>query len=181
MEWPRDAEGKRLRGTKLLRALFAQALKENSSPPQVAFSVAAGVFAGFTPFIGFHIWIALAVATVCRLNRLWAALASHTSPLPVFVWAAFCEIELGHWLRARTWIPLSPHDAFVQRQQLFGDWLLGSVLFAGVLAALAGFVAYALARRWHARRAASVTQRTPDGSLPPSSGSRPSAPPAPTA
>jgi hypothetical protein len=168
---------------KLLRALLEHAKNENSSPHQVGFSVAAGVFTGFTPFIGFHIWIALAIATVFRLNRLWAALGSHASPLPIFVWASFCEIQLGHRLRAGTWIALSPHQAFAQRNQLFGDWLLGSSLVASGLAVIAGFVAYALAVRWREHReakalaaGAAITPRTLDGLPRPSSGSPPSAP-----
>ena len=191
VEWPRDPAGKRLRGVKLLRALFEHAKNENSSPRKVGFSVGAGVFVGFTPFIGFHIWIALAVATVCRLNRLWAALGSHASPLPIFVWASFCEIELGHRLRDGSWIALSPQDAFAQRNQLFGDWVLGSSLVATALALVAGLVAYALALGWQRRREAraigpapgmkdALTPRTLDELPPPSSGSPPSAPLDPT-
>jgi uncharacterized protein (DUF2062 family) len=136
--------------------------------------VAVGVFSGCTPFLGLHMWIALGLATLFRLNRLWAFIGSRVSSNILFVWLSFAEIELAHRVRAGAWAPLAPRDVLTHGRQLFADWLLGALAVGGVLAAVFGLVAYVIARRW------AVSRRTPDGSLPPSSGSRPSAPPAPT-
>ncbi|HLK37152.1 MAG TPA: DUF2062 domain-containing protein, partial [Polyangiaceae bacterium] len=61
------------------RALWERALRERSSPPEVGLSVGVGVFAACTPLLGAHAWIALGLATLLRLNRVWAFLASRVS------------------------------------------------------------------------------------------------------
>lgn len=162
---------------KRTRDLWDKARREHSTPREVAWSVAIGVFAGCTPFLGLHMWIALGLASLFRLNRLWAFLGSRVSMNVLFVWIAFCEIELAHRLRQGAWAPLAPSEVFARKAQLFGDWLVGTPLVGIPLAALLGLIAYALAHRWRAR---AVTRNTPDAPRPPSSGSRRSAPPAPS-
>lgn len=156
------------------RDLWRRARREHSSPREMGWSVAVGVFSGCTPFLGLHMWIALALATVFRLNRLWAFIGSRVSSNIVFVWIAFAEIELAHRARTGSWAPLAPRDALAHGRQLFGDWLLGSLAAGLVLGALFGVLAYFTARRW------ALSRHKPDGPRPPSSESRPSAPPAPT-
>jgi uncharacterized protein (DUF2062 family) len=119
-------------------------------------------------------WLALGLATVLRLNRLWAFLGSRISSNVILAWLAFSEIEIGHRLRTGAWAQLAPADVLANGRQLIGEWLLGSVLVGAALAAALGLVAYAIARRWPVRR------HKPDEAPPPSSGSRRSAPPEPT-
>jgi uncharacterized protein (DUF2062 family) len=174
-----------------------RAKNEHSAPPEVGVAVGMGVFVGFTPFLGLHMWIALALATVFRLNRLWAFLGSRASFLPLYMWVSFCEIQLGHRLRVREWADLHPSEVLVHGKQLFTDWLLGAALVGTALGLLAGLTAYACARRWANDPAPGapspgvplagprgpdqdVTPRRPGGPLPPSSESRPSAPPDPS-
>ncbi|HEY3822824.1 MAG TPA: DUF2062 domain-containing protein [Polyangiaceae bacterium] len=161
------------------RELWRRARREHSTPREVGWSVAVGVFCGCSPFVGLHMWMALGLATVFRLNRLWAFLGSRISSNVLLAWLAFSEIELAHRLRTGAWMALAPSDVLVEGWQLFGDWLFGSLLVGATLAALLGLLVYALARRWR-RDAPAVTPRTPAEPLPPSSGSPPSAPPAPT-
>lgn len=176
------------RWLRLLADLWDRARRECSTPRQIGFSVAVGVFAGCTPFIGLHFWIALAVATLLRLNRLWAALASRISSTPLLLVVTFAEIELAHRLRAGEWVALSRHEAFARGRELFADWLLGAALVGSTLAIVLGFVAYFVARRWQAAGAlpgaadeapSASRANTPSAPLPPSSGSPPSTPPAP--
>jgi uncharacterized protein (DUF2062 family) len=159
------------------RDLWRRAKQEHSTPREVGWSVAIGVFCGCTPFLGLHMWIALALATAFRLNRLWAFLGSRISTNVLFAWIAFSEIELSHRARTGSWMPLRPEDILDHGWQLFGDWLFGSAFVGAALAALLGSLVYVLARRW---RPDALTPRTPGEPRPPSSGSRPSAPPAPT-
>jgi uncharacterized protein (DUF2062 family) len=157
------------------RELWERAKRERSSPPEVGFSVAVGVLSACTPFLGLHMWIALGLATVFRLNRLLAFLASRFSVMPVFAVITFCEIESSHRLRTGSWVALVPREAVAHGRELLLDWVLGTGLVGGVLALFAGLLAYAVARRWqHA-----ATIRTPAEPRPPSSGSPPSGPPAP--
>jgi hypothetical protein len=154
--------------------LWERARREHSTPREVALAVAVGVFAGCTPFFGFHMWIALGLATVLRLNRLWAFLGSRCSVVPIYAWIGFCEIAVAHRLRTGVWAPLTPADVIARGGELLKDWLVGAVLVGTALATLAGCVAYALARGWE--RGVRQQQRSPAGSRRPSSESPRSAP-----
>lgn len=176
------------RWLRLLADLWDRARRERSTPRQIGFSVAVGVFAGCTPFIGLHFWIALAAATLLRLNRLWAALASRISSTPLLLALTFGEIELGHRLRTGAWVALSRHDALARGKELFADWLLGAALVGSTLAIVLGLVAYFVARRWQAAGAVAgdadraplpPRANTPSAPRPQSSESAPSRPPAP--
>ena len=157
-------------------ALYARARSEHSSPPEIGLSVAVGVFCACTPLFGLHTWIALGLATVLRLNRLWAALGSR---VPLALWIAFSEIQIAHRLRTGAWASLAPRETLSHGRELLTDWLMGTALVGTALAAAAGFVAYACARRWSRREPAIVSSYTPGGPRPPSSESLPSVPPAP--
>jgi uncharacterized protein (DUF2062 family) len=109
------------------------------------------VFSGCTPFVGLHMWIALALATIFRKNRLWAFVGSRISSNVFFVWIAFVEIELGHRLAAGTWVPLAPREALSHGRELLLAWLLGSAIVGGVLAPIAGVAGYLAMRRWPPR------------------------------
>ena len=134
------------------RELLVRAKNEHSAPHEVGFSVAAGVFSACTPFLGFHMWIALALATVFRLNRLWAFLGSRVSIVPVYLWISFCEIELGHRLRAGEWVRMSAREPLAHGKELSIDWAMGTVLVGGGLAAVSGVLAYGCVRRWSTGR-----------------------------
>ena len=138
------------------RELLVRAKDEHSSPPEVGFSVAVGVFSACTPLLGFHMWIALALATVLRLNRLWAFLGSRISIVPVYVWISFCEIELGHRLRTDAWVRMSARDALSHGKELSLDWAIGTGLLGCALAAICGLAAYVCARGWSKSRVATV-------------------------
>jgi uncharacterized protein (DUF2062 family) len=157
------------RGFAQTRRFWERVLREHSTPRELGLAVAVGVFSGCTPFLGFHIWIALGLATLLRVNRLWAMAGSRVSILPVFVWVSFCEIETVHRLRTGAWAALAPAQIVAHGTDLLADWLLGAALVGGGLAALAGALAYGVANRWQKR----VRPRTPDESPPSSSESPP--------
>jgi uncharacterized protein len=157
--------------------LWSQAKREHSTPREMAWSVAVGVFCGTSPFIGLHMWMALGLATVLRLNRLWAFVGSRVSTSILIVWIAFSEIELAHRLRAGAWMAVSfapTAHVLDHGWQVFGDWFLGWTMVGTMLATLVGLLALGVARRWER-----IRRRTPGGRLPPTSESPASAPPAP--
>jgi uncharacterized protein (DUF2062 family) len=158
-----------------VRRLWQRALSEHSSPREIGWSVALGVFSGCSPLLGLHMWIALALATLFRVNRLWAFVGSRVSSNVLFAWIAFAEIELAHRLRTGEWAPLAPREALAHGRQLITDWFVGATLVGAALGAALGAVAYVAMRRW--RR---LNPHTPHAAQPPTSESRPSAPPAPT-
>jgi hypothetical protein len=119
-------------------------------------------------------WLALALATLFRLNRVWAFLGSRVSSNVIFVWIAFAEIELAHRARTGDWARLAPRDALVHGKELLGDWMLGSAPVGAALGAATGLAAYAFVLR------RGLTRRRPAEPPPPTSESPPSAPPAPS-
>lgn len=127
-------------------SLWERAKKEHSSPRELGLSVGVGAFVACTPLLGLHAWLALGLATLLRLNRLWTLIASRLSSTPVLAVTTFCEIETAHRLRTGRWVPLALHEAMEHGRELLGDWILGTVIVGGVVALCAGFLAYGIAR-----------------------------------
>jgi hypothetical protein len=124
--------------------------------------------------LGLHAGVALAAATLLRLNRLWAVAGSRVSFVPLFAVISFTEIQAAHRLRTGTWAALSVHEAASRGKELLTDWCVGAVLVGGFVAAVLGLVAYAAALRWRSAPPRSKPATIPPASpaaLPPSSGS----------
>jgi uncharacterized protein (DUF2062 family) len=155
--------------------LWQRALNERSSPSEIGWSIGIGVLAGCTPLVGLHMWMALALATLLRKNRLWAFVGSRVSSSVFLAFIAFAEIELAHRVRVGGWAQLAPREALAHGRELLVDWFLGSALVGPVLACVLGGAAYLAVRRWPR-----LTLRRPNGAPPPSSESPPSGRPAPT-
>jgi uncharacterized protein (DUF2062 family) len=131
-----------------MRDLWERAKREPSSPREVGLSVALGAFIACTPFLGFHFWIALALAHLLRLNRVWAMIASRLSSTPILLLTTFAEIETAHRLRTGSWVAMDWHSAFAAGRELVLDWILGTPLIGLPVATCVGLGAAALARRW---------------------------------
>jgi uncharacterized protein (DUF2062 family) len=158
------------------RLLWDRAIREHSSPRKIGCSVGLGAFAAFIPCVPFlHAGVAFALATLFRVNRLWAMLGSRLSTTPVQLTTAFIEIEWAHRLRTGAWAPIALHEVMAHGRELLLDWALGSLLFAPPAAVCVGMASYAVARRY-----AALTARMPAGDRSPSSECPPSAPPAPS-
>lgn len=82
--WPRRSWGRSG------RYVAKRVLRISATPYAVAIGVAAGTFASFTPFLGFHIIIACTITFFLRGNLVAAALGTAVgSPLTFpFIWAA---------------------------------------------------------------------------------------------
>ncbi|MCF3641673.1 DUF2062 domain-containing protein [Rhizobium sp. TRM95111] len=161
--WPRKGFGRSVRyiGKRLLRIA--------ATPHAVAAGVAAGVFATFTPFVGFHVLIALAVAWLLAGNLIAAALSTTIgNPLTFpFLWALTFRVgeamlgirpdtggetvdllhALEHLRFAELWQP-------VIKPMLAGGLLLGPV--AAIPAYLATRYAVSSFRRRRAHRPRAV-------------------------
>jgi uncharacterized protein (DUF2062 family) len=150
------------------RALWLQALRENTTPAKVGSSVGLGVFVGCTPFIGFHFAIALGLATLLRLNRVWALVGSRASFFVTLPWIILAEVDIAHRLRTGRWAPLLARDAIDHGREYLLDWWLGVIPVGCALGAALGLLTYLVARR-----RARLTPRTLSRSPPPTSGSPP--------
>ena len=139
------------RGAALLRPgsltrLLYRLRTEADGPGRQAAAIGLGMYIGCTPFYGFHLLLAVALASLFRLNRLKVYLAANISnPLiaPVLVAG---EIQVGGWLTRGAWY--SP--ATIRRAAVWGiaeDLLLGSIVVGLVFGVLAAAVTYAMVRR----------------------------------
>lgn len=134
---------------KRLREIWELAKKERASPSQIGWAVGIGVFCGCTPAVGFHGWVAIAAATVLKLNRLWAWIGSRISNiliLPFIVWA---EIDIAHWTRTGEHVVFDKHHVLDEAHLLFLDWCIGCVIVGAALGTIFGVLAYFV---WKIRR-----------------------------
>jgi uncharacterized protein (DUF2062 family) len=146
------------------RDLWRRALREHTTPRELALSVGLGVFVGCTPFIGFHAGMALALATLFRLNRLWALIGSRVSFFVTLPWIVLAEVQVAHRLRTGAWAALSTQDAVDHARAWLLDWWLGVVPVGVGLALAFGALAYAVG---------ALRRRRPSPAPAPSSVSRP--------
>ena len=145
------------------------------SPERVAAAVALGVGVGFSPFIGFHFFLAVALAFVFRLNKLDTVIGSFAGnpwTLPAFYAVGY---RLGRailgYAPARVpplkWQRILHHDFWISfRGPGFGPRLASFLVGTTLLAAAVGLAAYFVARgalklyhRRHPRVAARAARR----------------------
>ncbi|MGH9399676.1 MAG: DUF2062 domain-containing protein [Thermoanaerobaculia bacterium] len=154
------------------RILLLELLGREDPTESVAAAVALGVGLGFTPFVGFHLVLALGLATLLRVNRLDAALGTlvgnpwtfppvfalgyrlgsallHHDPhrVPPMNWNALFHSDI-------TWVfhPVATvravfgPGAFLPRLHAF---LLGATILAILIGAVAYFLALSALRLYH--------------------------------
>ncbi len=141
----------------LLRKWMETLLHIHDTPKRTAAAFAVGVFFGFSPFLGLHTVLALAVAFIFNLNRV-AVLIGVYSNLPwiIAAWYALTT-AIGAWM-LRTNLPpgfgetvaklfslslFRPefwHQVAYEMRSLFWPYFVGSLLGSVLLAALAYFL-----------------------------------------
>jgi uncharacterized protein (DUF2062 family) len=130
-----------------LRALWRLARNERASPRQIGWAVGLGAFCGCTPALGFHGGLALFVATLFRVNRLFCWLGSRVSNIVVLPFIVFAEVQVAHRLRTGDWVTLDPHRALDQARGLLLDWFLGTIPVGGAIGLVLGLASWAVASR----------------------------------
>jgi uncharacterized protein (DUF2062 family) len=146
------------------RVLWRVATTERATPRQVALAVGLGAFVGSTPVIGLHGWIAVGLATVLRLNRLYAFLGSRVSSPVVLPFIVIAEIELAHRVRCGEFIALTRSNVLEQAKGLLLDWCIGTIPVGLAVGALTGALGYLITRT--RLRALRSTSECPPSSSP---------------
>lgn len=134
-----------------IRTLWMVAKNERGTPRELAWAVALGVFAGCTPAVGVHGWVAVGLATLFRKNRLFAWLGSRISNFVILPWIVLLEVQLSHRVRTGSFAPITKEHVIDQAASLLLDWILGSIPVGLLLGALLGAVEYAFFA-WRDRR-----------------------------
>jgi len=146
------------------KVLVLDLLGREESPERVAAAIAMGIGVGFSPFIGFHIWIALGLAFVLRLNKIDAALGQFAgNPWTLPAVYAF-GYRLGRWILQydRRSVPRLAWDRLLHsdfwkafKGPAFAPRLLSFLVGTTVIAVAIGLAAYvfflAILRIYHRR------------------------------
>jgi uncharacterized protein (DUF2062 family) len=116
-------------------------------PFRLALAVGIGLFCGLAPIWGLQMIATLALAHWLRLNKMIALLASNISIPPLIPFILYGELVLGHRLCTGGAFVFSRHQlsrALVL--QYFGQWCVGSLVLAVVLAVVGFIATYGIAR-----------------------------------
>jgi glycosyltransferase involved in cell wall biosynthesis len=131
---------------------FCEAAKEIFSddahePFRLALAVGIGLFCGLAPIWGFQMISTLALAHWLRLNKMIGLLASNISIPPVIPFILYGELVLGHRLCTGGAFVFSRHQlSHALVLQYFGQWCVGSLVLAVVLAVVGFVTTYGIAR-----------------------------------
>jgi uncharacterized protein (DUF2062 family) len=130
----------------------------SGTPHAIAIGSASGVFVAFTPFIGFHIMIALAIAWLLRGNLIAGALSTfvgNPATYP-FIWAANYEIGrtmLGSGGAAPERLGQDlAHQSLQRILPMIEPMFLGSIPLGLVAGCIAYFVVYKAVLAYRAAR-----------------------------
>ncbi len=162
----------------LVRKWMESLLHIHDSPQRTALAVAVGVFIGFSPFLGLHTIIAIAVAFIFNLNRV-AVLVGAYSNMPWFLaaWYALATAA-GAWLLGTT-LPAGFGDrlgqllsqslfraefwraAAEEMRPLFWPYFVGSMIGSTLLSVIAYWLTFGFieARHRHAQEARGKAKR----------------------
>ena len=144
-----------------LKDLIKQLLHIEDTPERTALAYALGIFLGFSPFLGFHTIVGIAVAFLFRLNRVAVLLGVWTN-LP---WSIIPYYTVATWVGMKViGFQLDPgvlaeifrlglNEGFIQsgfwnrlasQSGLLLAFGIGSLLLGTILS----FIAYPLSLRW---------------------------------
>lgn len=152
-----------------LRYLKLRLVRLSASPYSVAAGVAVGVAVAWTPFLGVHIIIAMALAFVLRANLVAAALGTtFANPLTFpLIWAA--TWELGHVMLGRNgdnvagqldFASIFSHMNFLHLwRPVLEPMTVGALIPGAISAAVAYFSVYAIIRGFRAQKHQMLTQQ----------------------
>ena len=125
-----------------------KALREDPRPHRVALSFAVGTAISFSPFLGFHLLIAILVAFVFRLNKLEMILGTFVNNPWSFAFVYGGAYFLGAWMLG---VDLPPFTVdLVLKPAFLLPMLLGCSVFmvaGGILAYLAAWLVIQRLRR----------------------------------
>lgn len=153
------------------------------SAESIGRGVAAGVFAVFTPFFGFHFFIAALLAWILRGNVIASLLATFVGNPLTYVPIAIIALETGHFMLGSTmrsdvnagliarfrgaagdllhnlWSIFSGAPAHWHELKIFYDtaffpWMIGAIIPGILSSILAYFISVPLIRAYQKRRIA---------------------------
>jgi uncharacterized protein (DUF2062 family) len=141
---------RRVRAPTRLQRVIYTLRTEGGSRGQEAWAIGLGLAIGFSPLVGLHLGMCIALGWLFGLNRLKLYLAANLVNPLIMPGVLFAEVQLGSWLRRGDTYALSM-DAFSSMDPWhFGlDLLLGGTVLSIVGGLVAGLLTYAALGRRH--------------------------------
>lgn len=126
----------------LRRFIKEDVLESDGTNRTKAFSIALGVFVGFSPFWGFHTLIVISLAVLFKLNKVLAFFASNVSLPPFIPFIIAASLFLG--------APFVDGNSNILSQELNFDlvknnllqYVIGSMILAVSMSALAWIITF---------------------------------------
>jgi uncharacterized protein (DUF2062 family) len=136
--------GKKASLSKTLREFF---LDHAHDPVRMSLAVGLGLFFGIVPIWGFQMLVAATAAHFLRLNKVITLTASNISIPPVAPFIICGAFILGHWMFTGEVLKLTlPELRGARAFEYVGQWVVGSVVLAIIVAAVGTVSTYVLAR-----------------------------------
>lgn len=144
-----------------LKNLIKKLLHVEDTPEKTALAYSIGIFLGFSPFLGFHTLMGLAIAFLFNLNRVavllgvwsntpWWIIPYYTMATWLGMWVTGFQIE--NW-RIKEMFQIGMEHGFLSSDfwsRAISQWnlLLSFLIGSQILATLLGSIAYPLSLRW---------------------------------
>ncbi|WP_409417720.1 DUF2062 domain-containing protein [Flavobacterium sp. PS2] len=141
---PRDLVRK-IKKKGLKKFLLEDILESDESNFKKSAAIALGVFIGISPFWGFQTVLLLFSATLFKLNKVIAFLASNVSFPPFIPLVIYGSLKMGSLFITNT-APLVLNDSLslTNVSKNVTQYVVGSLVLASVMALLLGSIAYLL-------------------------------------
>jgi SAM-dependent methyltransferase len=124
-----------------LTALLHRYRTEGDTPVRQALAIALGLYIGASPFVGFHLALALGLGWLFGLNRFKVYVAANISNPIVAPFLYAVEIQVGTRLRTGQFLSPSRLDE-IRLAGIAIDVLIGSVIVGLILAIAGGLLTY---------------------------------------
>ncbi len=137
-----------------IRERIRMLITVNDSPRRVSLSFAIGVFIGISPFLGLHTLMALAVASMFRLNRLVTLSGAYiTNPwtlVPIYTFCTWIGAKLMGYrglLKGLDFHRINILNIFSTFKNLLLPFFIGTLLVATIAAVITYVVLFKLLTR----------------------------------
>ncbi len=144
-----------------LKDLIKKLLHVEDTPERTALAYSIGIFLGFSPFLGFHTLMGLAIAFLFNLNRVaillgvwsntpWWIILYYTMATWLGAWVTGFRIENWH---IKEMFQIGIDHGFLTSEfwsRAISQWnlLLSFLIGSQILATFLGLIAYPLSLRW---------------------------------
>jgi glycosyltransferase involved in cell wall biosynthesis len=124
------------------RFIKEDVLESDGSNRTKAFSIALGVFIGFSPFWGFHTLLVISLSVLFRLNKVLAFVASNVSLPPFIPFIIAASLFLGSPFVHGDSNILSSELNFELIKNNLLQYVIGSAILATSMSAISGITAF---------------------------------------